>query len=300
MAAQSASTMGTSSSSRGLFHRLLTEQLRHVLERRALRIGAVGVMFILASLLSLLPTPFERSVVDAGWLFMVPVAISAIAGGLKEGLVVALIASALAAVFSSAAADQLSMEVVLSAGSARFALYGITAGILGAFAEAHYSVQGTLRDLASIDPLTKVANVDRFYAELKLMEGSNTDFAILLVDLDGLKALNDEYGHQTGSAAIQAVANVLVRVVRASDTVARYGGDEFVVLLRQADRTGAQIVMNRVFDMLTAEPVPGAPNLKVSVSAGVALRGEDGTTTEELLRAADEAMYAQKKARKAS
>jgi diguanylate cyclase (GGDEF)-like protein len=122
----------------------------------------------------------------------------------------------------------------------------------------------------------------------------------MITDLDNLKAINDKYGHQTGSAAIQTMANVLRRVVRTSDLVARYGGDEFVVVLREADRVGAQIVMNRITSMLEEERLPTAPEAKITVSMGVALAGEDGHTPEELVKAADEAMYAHKRARKAT
>jgi diguanylate cyclase (GGDEF)-like protein len=86
--------------------------------------------------------------------------------------------------------------------------------------------------------------------------------------------------------------------VRGSDCVARFGGDEFVVILTDADRAGAQIVVNRMREMLAAETVPGTPGVTVNVSVGVALYGEDGTTSEELLGAADRAMYVDKRAHK--
>jgi diguanylate cyclase (GGDEF)-like protein len=80
--------------------------------------------------------------------------------------------------------------------------------------------------------------------------------------------------------------------------VARFGGDEFVVILTDADRAGAQIVVNRMREMLAEEAVPGTPEVTIDVSVGVALYGEDGTTSEELLGAADRAMYADKRAHK--
>ena len=274
----------------------MTQQVRVLLERRYIRMAVVGGLLALASLFALLP----EQVGDAEWVFILPVAVAAIAAGLKEGLFVAILTTGLVTLFtadkqSAAALDETAVAQILTS---RFALYGIIAAVLGAFAEAHYSVQDHLRQLASLDPLTKVSNIERFHHEIRLLDAASIPYAVLITDLDDLKALNDKYGHQTGSAAIQSIANVLRRVVRTTDLVARYGGDEFVVILREADRVGAQIVMNRVNSMLAGERLPGAPNAELTVSMGVALSGEDGTTPEELLSAADQAMYEQKRARK--
>jgi diguanylate cyclase (GGDEF)-like protein len=282
-------------SARRAFKTLITEQVRPLLEQRALRLSVIGVLLVVASAFSLVPAPSE---VDSGWLFIVPVAIAAIAAGLKEGLYVALVSSALFSLFAIVSNGTLDETLLLPIFMARFALYGTTAAVLGSFAEAHYSVQSSLRTLASIDPLTKVSNVALFYEELGLLESRASEFAVLVVDVDDLKGLNDRYGHQAGSAAIQSVARTLRRVVRGSDCVARFGGDEFVVILTDADRAGAQIVVNRMREMLAEEAVPGTPEVTIDVSVGVALYGEDGTTSEELLGAADRAMYADKRAHK--
>jgi diguanylate cyclase (GGDEF)-like protein len=282
-------------SARRAFKTLITEQVRPLLDQRPLRLSVIGMLLVVASAFSLVPAPSE---VDSGWLFIVPVAIAAIAAGLKEGLFVALVSAALFSLFAIVSDGRLDETLLLPIFMARFALYGLTAAVLGSFAEAHYSVQSSLRTLASIDPLTKVSNVALFYEELGLLESRASDFAVLVVDVDDLKGLNDKYGHQAGSAAIQSVARTLRRVVRGSDCVARFGGDEFVVILTDADRAGAQIVVNRMREMLAAEAVPGTPGVTVNVSVGVALFGEDGTTSEELLGAADRAMYVDKRAHK--
>jgi diguanylate cyclase (GGDEF)-like protein len=96
------------------------------------------------------------------------------------------------------------------------------------------------------------------------------------------------------------VANSLRRLVRMSDCVARFGGDEFVVILKDADRAGAQIVINRLRNLLAGESLPGVTGGRVSVSAGVSLWGEDGVTSDELLASADLAMYEDKRRRKAA
>lgn len=287
--------VATPSGTRRAFRSLLTERLRVILEERPVRIGVISAMLVLASLVNLMPGPGG---VDSAWLFIVPVSISAIAGGLSEGLLVAFGASLLCSVYAGAETPGFSSSVALGAFSARFALYGITSMVVGAFAEAHYSVQSRLRELATLDPLTKVFNVAGFYKEMGILENSPTDFAVMLLDLDNLKRINDTHGHQTGTEAIQLVANVLRRVVRTSDCLARYGGDEFVIILREANMAGSQIVANRIREMLTDEHPATAPGLQLSVSIGVSLYGEDGKSAEELLEAADMRMYRDKQTRK--
>ena len=282
------------STTRRAFRSLLTEQIRVILEQRSVRVGVIAVLLVAASLFTLAPMPLG---VDSGWMFIIPVSISAIAAGLGEGLLVALAAAALSAVFSANNGAGFDQTLILSSFSARFALYGITAGILGAFAEAHYSVQSNLRELATLDPLTKVSNVASFYQEMGVLEAQPSDFALMLLDIDDLKKINDTHGHQVGTEVIQEVANVLRSVVRGSDSLARYGGDEFVVILREANQAGAQIVINRIREILGESSV-SAPQLKLSVSVGVALFGEDGKSAEELLEAADKRMYRDKQTRK--
>lgn len=276
---------------------LVNAQLRGVLEYRSTRFAAVGLLMVAASLSTLVPTPEG---VDLAWMFIVPVAISAVAGGLREGVTAAVLSALISAFYATAAAGNVDWTLISSVFIGRAILYGITAVVLGAFAEAHQSVQSHLRNLAFLDPLTKVSNVSRFYEEIGVMEKTSERFAVLLVDLDDLKVLNDRLGHQAGSAAIQMVADSLRQVVRASDCVARFGGDEFVVILKDADRAGATVVVERLRSVLAGQTAAAALDVELTVSAGVALFGEDGTTSEELLAAADVAMYSDKRARKAS
>lgn len=273
----------------------VTEQVRAILEERSTRMAVVGVLLVAASLASLVPAPIG---VDPAWMFIVPVAIASVAAGLREGMFTALAAAFLVALYTSASSGDFDPSVAAGVVTARFALYGLTAAFLGAFAEAHYSVQSGLRQLASTDPLTQLANVAGFYEEMEALSRRSDDYAVLVVDMDELKSVNDRYGHQAGSLAIQAVANCLRRVVRGTDCVARFGGDEFVVVLKHADRPGAQIVGNRLREVLAEEVLPCAPDVPLRVSIGVAISGEDGHTPEELLAAADTAMYADKRSHK--
>ena len=281
---------------RRLLSSFVTEQVRVILEERSTRLGVIGVLLVAASLVSLMPTPIG---VDPAWMFIIPVAIASIAAGLKEGIFTALAASTLVALYASASTGELDPPAAAGVVMARFALYGLTAAFLGAFAEAHYSVQSGLRDLASTDPLTKLSNVAGFYEEMESLQKQSAGYAVLVVEMDDLKTVNDSFGHQAGSLAIQIVANSLRRVVRGTDCVARFGGDEFVVVLKHADRPGAQIVCNRLREVLAEEAVAFPAQTAIEVSIGIAVAGEDGDGPEDLLAAADEAMYADKRARKA-
>jgi diguanylate cyclase (GGDEF)-like protein len=177
--------------------------------------------------------------------------------------------------------------------ASRFAFYGPLAILAGILIEAHFSAHAHLREVAGIDALTQVANVGRLYDELFELESKGTPFALLIFDMDDLKTINDTFGHSTGSEAIVAVARALRSAVRATDCVARYGGDEFAVVLRDSDREGALKIIQRFGEALVEESRGLEPNL--SVSAGMALYGVDGTTPEELLNAADAAMYSRKR-----
>jgi diguanylate cyclase (GGDEF)-like protein len=127
---------------------------------------------------------------------------------------------------------------------------------------------------------TEIARADRHQRQ----------FAVIFFDMDGLKRINDELGHLTGSRAVCRLAGMLGAALRTTDTAARYGGDEFVVVLSDTDQQGAQLVVERTHERLADDPdVP-----RLSVSAGVAIYPADGHTPTTLLSAADRALYAHK------
>src|SRR6266403_308607 len=150
-----------------------------------------------------------------------------------------------------------------------------------------------LRQQAARDPLTGLVNyrhlAEVLDMEIKRSERTGREFALLLFDLDGLKEINDRYGHLTGSHAICRVADVL-SFCRDIDTAARYGGDEFAVVLPETGAEAANQVAQRICDSIANDGM--GPLLSVSV--GVAVYPYDGERIEVLLRKADVAMYAMK------
>ena len=152
-----------------------------------------------------------------------------------------------------------------------------------------------LRQLAASDPLTGLANYRHFVASLdKEISRSGRvgrQFAVLMVDVDELKKTNDRHGHTIGSQVLCRLAAVLLRSCRTIDTVARFGGDEFAVVLPETQHDAANSVVRRICHGVSND----GKEPRISVSAGAAVYPVDGETVDALLEAADAAMYAMKR-----
>jgi len=155
-----------------------------------------------------------------------------------------------------------------------------------------------IRYLASADPLTGLANyrllLDALDSEIKRYGRTGRSFSVLVLDLDGLKKINDAHGHLVGSRALGRLANVLRVHCREIDTAARYGGDEFVLVLPETESAAAVQVAQRVSEQLNCD----GEEPSISVSIGIAVYPKDGTTIDELLAAADRALYREKRSSK--
>lgn len=152
--------------------------------------------------------------------------------------------------------------------------------------------QDHLRQQAATDPLTGLANyrhlVDTVNAEIQRSERTAREFALLFLDLDGLKKINDRLGHLVGSAALCRLADVLCICSRKIDTPARFGGDEFALVLPETARIAASLVARRIRESLASD----GKEPKLSVSVGIATYPRDGRRIDSLLGAADAALYA--------
>jgi diguanylate cyclase (GGDEF)-like protein len=157
-----------------------------------------------------------------------------------------------------------------------------------------------MRYLADHDPLTQLPNRRAFMRELDRgvadAVDANTPLALIILDLDGLKELNDRQGHATGDDCLIRVGRLLRTELRPRDQAFRIGGDEFAVLLPRTTRSAAEQVSARLTDWL--ERSGRSSLLRVEASFGIAVRSETGDTADGLLRAADEAMYRSKNERK--
>jgi len=174
------------------------------------------------------------------------------------------------------------------------AFMGVTAVMslaLGAVVSERKDVADQLRRLAVSDPLTGLANyrhlIDAVEGEIKRTQRSGRAFAIVFLDLDRLKQINDRHGHPMGSRALCRLADVLRATSRGIDTAARFGGDEFALILPETDVEAARLVGVRIAERLAAESARPA----LSVSMGVASYPGDGDSVEALLGAADRVLY---------
>jgi diguanylate cyclase (GGDEF)-like protein/PAS domain S-box-containing protein len=154
-----------------------------------------------------------------------------------------------------------------------------------------------LRRQAASDSLTGLANyrhlVDVLDGEIKRSQRTSREFALLFFDMDGLKRINDRYGHMVGGQALCRLADVLSSCCRGIDTPARFGGDEFAVVLPETNARKAHQVAVRI----CASVANDSNGPKLSVSVGVAVYPQDGDTIEKLLREADSALYSMKQQR---
>jgi len=151
-----------------------------------------------------------------------------------------------------------------------------------------------LRQQAAKDALTGLANyrhlVETVDSEIMRSERTAREFALLFLDLDGLKQINDRFGHLVGSQALCRLADVLCICSRKVDTPARFGGDEFALVLPETGFLPAKLVAQRICDSLAND----GREPKLSVSIGVAIYPQDGANVDCLLGAADAALYAMK------
>jgi len=173
---------------------------------------------------------------------------------------------------------------------------------LAAELEASRAHISELEARVDVDPLTEILNRRGFERELKrsldYVKRYGVSAALVYLDLDDFKPVNDRHGHAAGDAVLKAIAAALLRHVRASDVVARIGGDEFVVLLWNVDDAAAASKAAALEAAVYATPLRrGASTLVVGASPGVAFIGPLDTPAEVLARA-DAAMYARKAERR--
>ncbi len=166
-----------------------------------------------------------------------------------------------------------------------------------AIQNAHYVER--VKQLAYLDGLTGIFN--RRYFELRIEEELersrrfSSGMAVIMVDIDQFKRLNDEFGHLLGDEVLRQVSSIFSQQLRKIDVVCRYGGEEFAILLSQTSQQHALGVAEKLRRMVDSWQFPGVPR-PVTISAGVATCPDHGSTREELVKAADAGLYAAKQA----
>ena len=168
---------------------------------------------------------------------------------------------------------------------------------IGVFSDItqHKEDEDEIRYLAHYDALTSLPNRvlldDRISQSIRFSQRSKHSFAIMFLDLDHFKNVNDSLGHHIGDLMLIDVANRLMTLVREEDTVSRLGGDEYVLLLQETNATGAAAVAQKISDSISEPFILEGSELTISPSIGIAIFPTDGDTNSKLLQAADSAMY---------
>jgi len=161
------------------------------------------------------------------------------------------------------------------------------------------TAKSRIRALSERDELTSLYNMRAFArlaeAEHDAASRGERNYSVLMVDIEHLKTINDTYGHEAGSRAVSLVAEALLRLTRSSDVVARYGGDEFIVLLSDVDKELAEEVAQRIRNVVFSTTLEvDVKMVRIKVNVGAASYPESGNNLQAVMAAADRAMYKDK------
>lgn len=166
---------------------------------------------------------------------------------------------------------------------------------------SYYTLAGHLKELSVTDSLTGLFNrryfEERFFEELNRSERHNLSFSLSMIDIDDFKLFNDSEGHLAGDEILKSIANISKDCLRVSDVIARFGGEEFAVIMPQTEREEAMLVSERIRKSIK-DQIPctwnAFPRKTITVSIGVATYPHDGKERKELIRNADKALYTAK------
>jgi diguanylate cyclase (GGDEF)-like protein len=231
-----------------------------------------------------------------GILYVIPVLLAAWHDGLGWGISFAL---ATALLRFGVGIDQLPLDTPLQVRILNEVAYLAVVGVAIAGLSQLRRTQSQLQLLATHDPLTTVLNARAFASQVAQELGRNRRYgrplALIYLDLDDFKKVNDAHGHATGDAVLRLVADAMRSAVRQADVVGRLGGDEFGVLMPETDGDVAHAVANRLAGGIRTV-FRGTPSVTASIGV-VAVSGTEAGS-DELLRKADQAMYEAKRAGK--
>lgn len=158
-----------------------------------------------------------------------------------------------------------------------------------------------LSQMANTDSVTGLPNRraldERLQEEWRLAQQTGLPFTVVMMDLDGFKGVNDNFGHNVGDELLYSLFNFLAQRMRSSDFLARYGGDELTLVMRSTDIEAAQTVTRKVIELMTEYrfPFPTGKEMKLGITAGIAVYPTHALNPSDLLRAADSALYHAKK-----
>lgn len=225
--------------------------------------------------------------------YLAPIVVGAWYGGRRVSAVIAVTAAA--CWFLADYLIRVSLPISLWNGITRLVIY-VGQGLL----------VGTLREdrrreaaLARTDSVTHLPNSRSFRETLEAMIEDGTSVGVLYIDLDNFKRVNDLFGHAAGDEVLQLTAGALRKAVRATDVVARVGGDEFAVVVADADSEGSEATARRIIEGV-ARIAHDYAGTGLGASVGVVISNRSAVSAEDLIRPADDAMYEAKQRQKGS
>jgi diguanylate cyclase (GGDEF)-like protein len=236
-------------------------------------------------------------------LYLLPIVTAALALGKRATALVVVLVCACYPLLEvlTAGTDGLTADFAVAAVGvlAPFALVAFCTTLL---VENINTAKQRIRALSDRDELTGIYNLRAFTRlaeqEHELAGRSERPYSVLMVDIEHLKALNDTYGHEAGNRAVKLVAEALQRLTRSTDVVARFGGDESVVLLVNADKAAAEEVAQRIRNVVFATTLEvDVKMVRLKVNVGAASFPESGNTLQAVMTAADRMMYKDKELR---
>jgi diguanylate cyclase (GGDEF)-like protein len=236
-------------------------------------------------------------------LYLLPIVTAALALGKRAAALVVVLVCACYPLLQVAASGTDSLTADFAVGAvgalAPFALVAFCTTLL---VENINTAKQRIRALSDRDELTGLLNLRAFtrLAEQEHEQAGRAErqYSVLMIDIEHLKAVNDTYGHEAGSRAVKLVSEALQRLTRSTDLAARYGGDEFVVLLSSADKATAEEVAQRIRNVVFATTLEvDVKIVRIKANVGAATFPENGTTLRAVMTVADRMMYKDKELR---
>lgn len=236
-------------------------------------------------------------------LYLLPIITAALALGKRATALVVTTVVACYLLLATLTAGSAALNAALvSQAAGALAPFVLVAFLTTLLAENIQTTKARIRALSDRDELTSLYNMRAFSRlaarEHELALRMEISYSVLMIDVDRLKRINDTYGHEAGNRALKLVADALARLTRSSDIVARYGGDEFIVLLTGTGKDNAEEVAQRIRNVVFSTTLEvGTQIVRVKVDVGAATFPEDGNALQPVMAVADRAMYKDKEHR---